>query len=86
MPSISQFFGVVIYMYFNDHIPSHFHAEYGEYEAIYEIETLDTLRGSLPHRAHSMVIEWALTHRAELRANWECARDHAPLKEIAPLD
>ncbi len=86
MPSISQFFGVVIYMYFNDHAPSHFHAEYGEYEATYGIETLDTLRGGLPRRAHGMVIEWALAHRAELRANWERARDHAPLKEIEPLD
>jgi hypothetical protein len=26
MPRISQFYGVVIYMYFNDHLPSHFHA------------------------------------------------------------
>jgi hypothetical protein len=48
MPSISQFFGVSIYMYFNDHMPSHFHAEYGEHEAVYDIETLDILRGGLP--------------------------------------
>lgn len=34
MPSISSFFGVVIYMYFNDHSPPHFHAEYGEFEAV----------------------------------------------------
>ena len=29
MPQISQFFGIVIYMYFNEHLPSHFHAEFG---------------------------------------------------------
>ena len=86
MPSISQFFGVSIYMYFNDHMPSHFHAEYGEHEAVYDIETLDILRGGLPRRAHSMVIEWALAHRAELRANWERAREHILLEQIAPLD
>jgi len=86
MPSISQFFGIIIYMYFNDHMPSHFHAEYGEYEAIYDIETLDILRGELPHRANGMVLEWALAHRAELRANWQQTREHAPLKQIAPLD
>lgn len=57
MPRISEFFGIVIYMYFNDHLPAHFHAEYGEYEAIYTIDTLDILRGHLPRRAHSMVIE-----------------------------
>jgi hypothetical protein len=57
MPAISQFFGLIIYMYFNDHSPAHFHAEYGEYEAVYEIETLNILRGEFPRRAHGMVIE-----------------------------
>jgi hypothetical protein len=47
MPQVSHFFGVVIYMYFNDHAPAHFHAEYGEHEAVYTIETLETLRGKL---------------------------------------
>lgn len=31
MPEISQFLGIVIYMYYKDHAPAHFHAEYGEY-------------------------------------------------------
>jgi len=86
MPSISAFFGVVIYMYFNDHSPPHFHAEYGEFEAVYTIEALDILRGHLPRRAHSMVVEWALDHRPELRANWDRAREQAPLTQIEPLD
>jgi len=34
MPCVSEFFGIAIYMYFNDHSPPHFHAEYGESEAI----------------------------------------------------
>ena len=86
MPSVSRFFGVVIYMYFNDHIPPHFHAEYGEFEAAYEINTLDIMRGELPRRAHSMVVEWALAHRVELRANWDRARDEVPLSQIEPLE
>lgn len=86
MPYVSKFFGVVIYMYFNDHMPSHFHAEYGEFEAVYAIDTLDILRGKLPRRAHGMVIEWALAHRAELRADWDKARDQLPLSPIDPLD
>jgi hypothetical protein len=86
MPRISQFFGVVIYMYFNDHLPPHFHAEYGEFEAVYAIDTLDSLRGELPRRAHIMVIEWALAHRIELRANWQRARQQLPLEHIEPLD
>lgn len=86
MPQISAFFGVVIYMYFNDHSPPHFHAEYGEFEAVYAIDTLDTLRGQLPRRAHSMVVEWALAHRGELRNNWNRARAQLPLEQIDPLE
>ena len=73
-------------MYFNDHLPSHFHAEYGGFEAVYSIDTLDVLRGKLPRRAHIMVIEWALAHRIELRDNWRKAREQQPLDQIKPLD
>jgi hypothetical protein len=86
MPQISQFFGIVIYMYFNEHLPSHFHAEYGDSEAVYRIDTLDVIRGKLPRRAHALVVEWATFHRSELRADWERARQAEPLLEIEPLD
>ncbi len=86
MPRVSEFFGIVIYMYYNDHMPPHFHAEYGEYEAIYEIGTLDVTRGGLPRRAHALVLEWATLHRAELRDDWERARNEKPLVEIEGLE
>jgi hypothetical protein len=86
MPCISQFFGISIFMYYNDHLPPHFHAEYGEYEAVYEIATLEILRGELPRRAHALVVEWATLHRAELTANWERARQSLPLSDIESLD
>ena len=86
MPRISQFFGVSIYMYHNDHLPSHFHAEYAECEAVYAIDTLDLLRGQLPRRAQNFVIEWALLRRAELRENWIRATGQLPLEQIEPLD
>lgn len=85
MPRISEFYGIVIYMYYNDHLPPHFHAEYGEAEAIYAIETLDVLRGRLPRHAQSLVVEWALAHRAELRTDWDRAREQIPLNRIEPL-
>ena len=40
MPEISRFYGIVIKMYFDDHHPPHFHAEYGESQALVQIETL----------------------------------------------
>jgi len=86
MPRISVFFGIVIRMFYNDHWPAHFHAEYGEYEAVYKIETIEVLRGELPRRAHAFVVEWITLHRAELVENWERARQSLPLRSIEPLD
>lgn len=86
MPSVSRFFGITIYMYFNDHLPPHFHAEYGGSEALYEIETLRVYSGRLPRRVHSLVIEWADSCRHELMVNWVLARQGRPVNDIAPLD
>lgn len=86
MPQISQFYGIVIAMFFNDHVPPHFHAYYGGDEATINIETGEIIDGKLPKRALRMVRAWAEAHRAELRANWERARQPAPLHQIAPLD
>ena len=74
MPEISRFFGTVIRMFFNDHEPAHFHAGYGDFEALLEIETLAVYRGKLPQRALALVLEWATIHRSELRMDWEYAR------------
>ena len=38
MPEISRFYGIVIYMFFNDHNPPHFKVKYGEFEANILIE------------------------------------------------
>jgi hypothetical protein len=86
MAEVTRFFGIVIRMYFSDHSPAHFHAEYGECEALVAIETLSILRGDLPRRALALVLEWAALHRRELRADWERARGGTPLEPIAPLD
>jgi hypothetical protein len=46
MSRICEFFGVVIYMYYNDHRPPHFHAAYAEHEALFVIDTLKSSTGS----------------------------------------
>ena len=86
MPRICEFFGVVIYMYYNDHHTAHFHAEYAEREASFTIDTLEVLEGELPRRPRAFVIEWASLHREELRANWDRARQGLPLNPIEPLE
>ena len=86
MPEISRFFGIVIRMYFNDHLPPHFHAHYGEHHAEIAIETLEILKGKLPNRVLGLALEWAALHRHDLRADWERARNEQPLEPIQPLE
>jgi len=86
MPCISQFFGIVINMYYNDRAPPHFHAEYAGNEATFVIESLGILHGELPRRARALVLEWAAMHREELLQNWDLARLGLPLNDIQPLD
>ena len=86
MPEISRFFGIVVRMYFSDHEPPHFHAAYGELEALVAIDTLEILRGELPRRALSLVIEWATLHRNALREDWQLARAGMPPRPIDPLE
>jgi len=50
MPEISRFFGIVIKMFFDDHNPPHFHAEYGGDVALIEIRNLSVFSGRLPPR------------------------------------
>lgn len=86
MPELSRFFGIIIRMFYSDHEPAHFHAIYGEYEALIEIETLLVFRGSLPRRALALVLEWTAMHRVELHDDWQRARVGQTLNEIEPLD
>ena len=85
MPELSRFFGIVIYMYYRDHVPPHFHAEYGEFEITVEIES-GTATGRFPRRAMSLVMEWYSLHRVELAAAWDLAQNRRPLREIDPLE
>ena len=85
MPEISRFYGIVIRMYYDDHLPPHFHAYYGEYDATVNIRTMAVISGRLPPRALGLVIEWALLHQGELQAAWERASNLEPLGKIAPL-
>ena len=85
MPEIARFYGIVIKIFFGDHPPAHFHAVYGEHEALI---TLDgkVYAGSLPGRALSMVREWLALHRDELEADWALALLRKPLNPIEPLE
>lgn len=84
MPTISRFFGIAIFMNYNDHQPPHFHARYQDQEVTVEIES-GVVQGAMSRRALRMVFEWMDQHQAELIRNWELARQRRPLEEIPPL-
>lgn len=86
MPEISRFFGIVIKLFYEDHNPPHFHAEYGESIALIDIRTLTVFSGRLPPRVLGLVIEWATLHQLELLDDWTRARARHALHKIAPLE
>jgi enamine deaminase RidA (YjgF/YER057c/UK114 family) len=77
--------GIVIKMFYNDHRPPHFHAEYGGSVMLVAIDALVVIAGKLPPRATGMVVEWAAQHQEELREALEHARELAHLGRIDPL-
>jgi hypothetical protein len=86
MPEISRFLGIVIKMFFDDHNPPHFHAEYGNDRALVDIQTLSIFSGRLSPRVTGLVVEWATLHQKELLEDWDRAQASQELHRISPLE
>lgn len=86
MPRLSVFYGIAIYMYYNDHPPPHFHARHEGEDAVFEVPSLAMVTGKIKPRAHALVVEWAAQHRAELAAAWVRCREGGPPEPIPPLE
>jgi hypothetical protein len=86
MPRISYFYGIGIWMYWNEdrHSRPHFHAYYGEHEASLDLAG-EVIAGLLPRRILRLVQDWAELHADELAADWELAVNEKPLKPVAAL-
>lgn len=72
MPVIARFYGIIVKMYFSqsEHGIPHFHAIYGEFNAVYGINTLEMIEGDLPIRSQHLVKEWATQHQQILLEMW----------------
>lgn len=57
MPIISEFYGITIRVFYDDHAPPHIHASYGEHEIIVGISPIAIIKGKVPNRVRSMVLE-----------------------------
>jgi hypothetical protein len=85
MPEICRFYGIIIKLFYREHNPPHFHAEYGRDEVLIEIRTLAVFAGKIPPRALGLVMEWASLHQEELLELWNDAREMRVLHKIEPL-
>lgn len=83
MPILSDFYGILIKMYFqqSEHNPPHIHAIYGEYMGAIDIQTGELIEGDLPGRALKLVQEWLQIHRNEVLIIWNTQQ----FKRIPPL-
>lgn len=86
MPEVSRFYGIIIRFYYREHPPQHFHAIYGEHEALVEIETGRVHEGYLPAKALELVDEWRSLHLEDLREAWRRSREQLPINPIKPLE
>ena len=75
MPLVCEFNGIKIYMYWNDHMPPHFHADYGSNHILVNIRDMVVLQGVFPFRQLKLVLAWGELHEAELMANWNRAEE-----------
>ncbi len=85
MPTISSFYGISIRMFFNDHVPPHFHVEYAEFKATVDILELIISSGKLPRRAQELVLDWAELHQNELLVDWQLCTAKQQPNPINPL-
>lgn len=89
MPEISRFLGIIIRMFFVgvEHNPPHFHAYYNGKSAVFAIDSLEVIEGSLPPRIKGLVVEWAEIHKKELKRNWDLLQNDKfeKIHKIKPL-
>jgi len=88
MPTISMFYGIIIYLYFFDnkeHKTPHIHAEYQEFEATFSIQDGEKLAGNIPANKQRLVQAWIEIHREDLMANWNLAVKGMSVFKIDPL-
>ena len=88
MPEISRFFGIIIRMYAEPGAPHHrphFHAYYQNHSAVYDVDSIERIGGTLPRQQQRFVEAWAELHQGELLEDWERLQSGQLPFKIAPL-
>ena len=69
MPEVSLFYGIRVTMYYDDHNPPHFHAEYNGNKVLVDIENARVINGSFPSRQLKLILAWAVIYHDQLMQN-----------------
>lgn len=88
MPELSRFYGIIIRMYMEvglQHNTPHFHAYYQNEVAVFSIEPIEIIAGSLPRKQLRLVEAWAELHIEELKNDWEKLQSGNLPDPIKPL-
>lgn len=88
MPIISQFYGIIISMFFSEseqhHLP-HLHARYNANKATYDLES-NKINGEMPIKQDKLIQAWIQIHKEELNSLWILMREENEYFKIKPLD
>jgi len=80
-----MFRGIRIFINYREHMPPHFHAEYGEYACSITIDDIELLSGNMPNKQLKMLFGWGALHQEELKEEWYLAQLQKDLFPIEPL-
>ncbi len=88
MPVISQFYGILIYMYREiggHHNEPHIHIKYNEYEMSITFSG-KILNGRVPSKQLKLVEAWIALHEEELNAAWYTYNNDGEIIKIKGLE
>ena len=88
MPEISRFFGIVVRMFVepgSPHHRPHFHAYYQGRVAVFAVDEIEQIGGSLPVRQERLVVAWSEIHQRELLDDWRSLQAGGVPAKIEPL-
>lgn len=88
MPIISQFYGIIISMFFNEsdqHHKPHLHARYNGIKATYDLES-NKLNGEMPLKQDKLIQAWIQIHKEELNSLWILMQEEKTYFRIKPLN
>lgn len=87
VPIVSQFYGIIVTMYFNEntrHNLPHIHVEYAEYDAVFDLQG-NLIDGRIPGKQRKMIEVWTSIHGEELNALWKAMKEYQEFFKIDPL-